>query len=564
MPESPNAVLDKLLNIGAEGEVIEFKSRKNLSDKEMGQYFSALSNEANLRDIDTAWMVFGVDDKTHAIVSSPYKDSPESINSLKHYISENCTDRLTYRNVYELNVGGKRVLMFEIPAAKRGLPTAFLNQYYGRNGESLVTLSTEKYERIVRQTRPDWSAGVIRDASMDDLDPMAISRAREGFKKRNPNMADESDSWTDETFLNKVHILVEGKVTVTALILLGKEDSCHKVPGVNLSIRWMVRDSDNDVKEGRVYGTPFIISAEEICSRIRNPSYEFLRRGSLVPDRMDTYDPYVIREALNNCIAHQDYSKCEFITVVERPYDRLIFSNAGRFIPETVEAVIENDRPANYYRNPFLMKAMTNIGMVDTMGSGIIHMYKSQKTRMFPLPEYDLSNDEVELTIYGHVMDERFVEALLNMPSMSLLDAIALDKVQKGKELTRGELDSLRNKGLIELVGSHPVISSIVASKVDTETKAQTVLNRGFDNDYYRDLIIRFIMDYGYASRMDINVLIGNKLPDVLSDRQKYDRISYLIKSLHNSGRIAAKGNGRNRRYILVSEPGEVEGITRT
>ena len=113
MSESPNAVLDKLLNIGAEGEIIEFKSRKNFSDREMGQYFSALSNEANLRDVDTAWMVFGVDDKTHAIVNSPYKDSPESINALKHYISENSTDHLTYRNVYELSVGGKRVLMFE-------------------------------------------------------------------------------------------------------------------------------------------------------------------------------------------------------------------------------------------------------------------------------------------------------------------------------------------------------------------------------------------------------------------------------------------------------------------
>ena len=57
-----------------EDEVIEFKGAGDgYSTSDIGKYFSALANEANLRGEEKAWLVFGVDDKTRAVVGTDYR-----------------------------------------------------------------------------------------------------------------------------------------------------------------------------------------------------------------------------------------------------------------------------------------------------------------------------------------------------------------------------------------------------------------------------------------------------------------------------------------------------------
>ena len=103
-----------------ENEVVEFKKAENNFDfDDLGKYFSALSNEANLRDKDFAWLVFGVHDKTREILGTSYKNGMKSLQKLKYDLSQHTTDRNTFRDIYELEVEGKRVLMFQIPAAPR-------------------------------------------------------------------------------------------------------------------------------------------------------------------------------------------------------------------------------------------------------------------------------------------------------------------------------------------------------------------------------------------------------------------------------------------------------------
>jgi ATP-dependent DNA helicase RecG len=80
--------------------------------------------------------------------------------------------------------------------------------------------------------------------------------------------------------------------------------------------------------------------------------YRYLKSGSLTPEEVDQYEPYSIREAINNCIAHQDYTKSGRINVIETD-DQLIFSNYGSFIPGSVEKVIREDAPEEFYRNVF-------------------------------------------------------------------------------------------------------------------------------------------------------------------------------------------------------------------
>lgn len=72
-----------------------------------------------------------------------------------------------------MKVDGKRVLMFEIPAAPPGVPTAWKGHFYGREGSSIAALSLAELDLIRRQS-DDWSAEPCDGASIDDLDPAAI------------------------------------------------------------------------------------------------------------------------------------------------------------------------------------------------------------------------------------------------------------------------------------------------------------------------------------------------------------------------------------------------------
>ncbi len=159
---------------------------------------------------------------------------------------------------------------------------------------------------------------------------------------------------------------------------------------------------------------------------------------------MTQYDPWVIRETLHNCIAHQDYSKGGKINVVETP-DSLLFANLGSFIPGSVEEMIQSDSPPEFYRNPFLAYAMVNLNMIDTIGSGIKRMFRRQKERSFPMPDYSLSDPKrVEVRLMGEVLDENYTKLLLSQTDMDLMDAIALDNVQKKRSLGDPSLKRLR------------------------------------------------------------------------------------------------------------------------
>ena len=99
----------------------------------------------------------------------------------------------------------------------------------------------------------------------------------------------------------------------------------------------------------------------------------------------------MVREALHNAIAHQDYRRHGRIVVVEFP-DRVLVTNVGDFLPGDVETVIRQDAPQAIYRNPFLADAMVELNLIDTQGGGIKRMFETQRRRWFPLPDYDLSD----------------------------------------------------------------------------------------------------------------------------------------------------------------------------
>lgn len=533
--------LQHLLSSFGENEVVEFKEAKNnYSFDKLGRYFSALSNEANLKGVPHAWLVFGVKDN-HQVVGSRFRENHKDLQSLKKEVADKTTERLTFVDIHTVQHSEGRVLLLEIPAAPQGIPIAWQGHYFGRDGESLGPLSIEEIERIRNQDKVyDWSSAICSGASIEDLCPEAIELARGAFATKNPKLATEAQDWDVVTFLNKAKLTIAGKITRTAILLLGKSESAHFLNPASPTVTWILKDRDGIEKDYEHFSCPLLLSAAEVFRKIRNLKYRYMAEESLFPEEVDQYAPFIIREALNNAIAHQDYELGGKISVVEFEDAQLCFSNPGKFIPGSVEQVIHADAPETRYRNRFLTDAMVNLNMIDTIGSGIRKMFLIQKKRFFPLPEYQLDRDRVQVTITGRVLDLSYARKLAELPNLSLDDIILLDRVQKRKPLTDIQAKHLRQQGLIEGRKPNFHISARLARQSDD--KAQYIRNRGFDDQHYKQMITEYIEKFGSARRSDIDGLLLDKLPDVLDDEQKHHKVKNLLQALKNQGVIFVDG----------------------
>lgn len=547
--------LDELIASQFETEVTEFKEAKNsFSFDELGQYFSALSNEANLHNKNCAWLIFGIEDKKHIIVGTNYRKSAKDLNNLKEEIARQTSEHLSFIEIYECkrkDPAGKnqRILLFQIPPAPKGIPIAFKRMYYGRDGESLVGLSIEKIERIRSQSKSeDWSAKLITEASIKDLDSDAIQFARHVYIQKNPKLAEEVPTWDDQTFLNKAKLTINGKITNTAIVLLGKSESEHYISPATSKITWILKDKDGIEKDYEHFTCPLILSIQEVYKKIRNIKYRYIAEGTLFPDEVQQYDPYTIREALNNCIAHQDYTMSGKIILIEKEDGELIFSNSGDFIPSSIEDVIKSDAPENRYRNSFLANAMVNLNMIDTIGSGIKKLFNIQRDKFFPLPEYDLSDHKVKVTITGKVLDSNYARKLAEDKTLSLFEIMLLDKVQKNKKLTNEEYKLLKSKNLIEGKRNNYFISSTIAEI--TNQKPDYMKLRGINDDYCKKIIIDYIKKFKTAKKADLEEILLEKLGDSMTDIQKKNKIKNILQKLRRDGVIEPHG----KEWILCKK----------
>lgn len=534
--------LNDLLLQGYENELVEFKEAKNQYDfNKLGKYFSALSNEANLKTKASAWLVFGVRDNDKSIIGTKFRIDKSSLHSLKAEVANHTTNRITFIEIYEINTTNGRVVLFEIPAAPKGIPIAWKGHYYGRDGESLNALNLEEIERIrIQATEKDWSSEIIEDAGLEDLSQEALIRARESYKKKNKKLSEEIEKWNDITFLNKAKICIKGKITRTAILLLGKPESDHFINPASAKISWILKDRDNNEKDYEHFTCPIFLNTEKVYKKIRNLKYRYIADGTLFPEEVEQYAPYIIREALNNCIAHQDYALGGKILVIENEDGSLFFINAGEFIPENVEEIVISDAPEFRYKNKFLVDAMVNLNMIDTIGSGIKKMFNIQRKKFFPLPDYELENNIVKLTITGKVLDINYARKLAALPNLSLIEIMLLDKVAKIKTLEADEIKHLKSKGLIEGRKPNFYISSFVAKATGEE--GEYMRQRGVDDAYCEKMILDYLNEFHKGKSSDFAKVIIEKLPDVLSETKKKNKIKNILQKLKKENKIILNG----------------------
>jgi len=550
-------MLNEFRALPAETEWLEFKkAEQNFSFEDLGKYFSAISNEANLKGRSEGWLVFGVEDvPPRKIKGTRYRENRKALDELKYAIS--CgTGGVSFREIYELFFSeDKRVILFEVPAAPQGIPVSWKRHYYGRDGESLTGLSITKIEMIRGQiSDEDWTAEVLPGASLDQLDSEALRQARVSYKEKHENdsFSHEIDSWDDLTFLNKARLAIHGQLTRAAIILLGTPESVSLIQPAVSQISWVLKDANGLEVDYQHFHPPLLLQVDEVFSKIRNLTLRELPGGTLFPVEISQYDEWVLREALHNCIAHQDYRLCSRISLVETP-DALLFSNAGRFVPGSVETVLYQDAPPSHYPNRLLTEAMVHLNMIDTIGSGIKRMFTAQKKRFMPMPDYDLSEEnQVRVRVPGRIMDANYTRLLMRRPDLQLNEVVLLDKIQKKRPIAQASAKELRKSKLIE--GRYPNLYVAADIAKATGQKVEYTRNRAFDKKYYKDLILEFLKQHGEATPKDIQQLIMDKLSDVLDEKQRKSRVRTLLYEMsHKDGTIYNAGkHGKGARWKLA------------
>jgi ATP-dependent DNA helicase RecG len=311
----------------------------------------------------------------------------------------------------------------------------------------------------------------------------------------------------------------------------------------------VLRDEMGMEKDYKHFGPPLILSVDQVFAKIRNLTYRYMSDSRLFPTETTQYDPWVIREALHNAIAHQDYTLGGRINVVEEA-ESLLFTNLGEFIPGSVEDAIRSDSPPDIYRNRFLAEAMVNLNMIDTIGSGIKRMFTRQKERSFPMPDYDLTEpSRVKIRIIGKILDERYTRLLMARTDLDLMTVIALDRVQKGHEIEEGEFRYLKKRGLIE--GRRPNIFVSARVAAVTDTKAEYIKKRGIDKKYLKRLVMEYLEQFKEASRQDLDQLLMDKISDALSADQKKQFVTNLLQEMRREGFIEPSGTTRWARWTI-------------
>lgn len=514
----------------------EMKNLKNSFNGHEGE--DIMSYVSGIANMDGGHLVIGVKDQTLDIVGTDLSNFNLNSETAVLKIKENCTNVSSeglFIDEYITTDTQKTVWVIHIPKHLPRKPVYAHKKAWQRIKSSLVVLTPEREAVILKEEiqRVDWSAQIVENATIADLDPEAIAVALAGFGQRYPEKAEVAKNWDVVTFLDKAKLTINGRITKTALLLLGKEESVHYLNHIAQMV-WRLRTEKENA--GEIFNPPFLLSTSRLMEKIRNYRIKIFPNNSLIPAEIWKYDTKTILEALHNCIAHQDYSCNERIVVTEEQ-ERLTFENAGSFYDGSYEEYIEGKKTPRSYRNTFLVQAMVNLKMIDTQGYGIHEMFCRQKERFLPMPDYDLSdNFHVKLIVPGQVINQEYSLLLMENANLDLSTTVLLDSLQKGKHISDDAIAALRKLKLIEGRKPNIHISKKVAQAAHQQVQYTDM--KGFEDQYYKDLIVKALTEHKSLKRLDFDKLIINKLPSILSEAQKKNKVGNLLKMLRMSGII--------------------------
>ena len=414
-------------------------------------YITALCNE------DGGSLVIGMEDNyPHMVIGT--KQSEGTIGDLAAKIYSDTGIRT---DIYELYEDGKRVLVIDVDARPIGRVFKFEDVALMRIGEELKPMSEEVYLKIIQEQEPDFSQQICPGLSIEDLDEMAIEIMKDKYaiKQRNPGFK----ALSNEQVLTDLDLMKNGKLTNASLILLGKEHVIkERLPQAAIMHEYRTNESQIHFDKRVKFQQPFFVMIEKLWDliNVRNGSIP-VREGIFNTFEIPLFNEEVIRESLNNAVAHRDYKRLSETVIKQFPLKMVITSMGG--FPHGVSLQNLLTVPSTP-RNRLLADVLPKTGLVERSGQGIDRIFLHTLSEGKPDPDYSKSDDfTVTLSLSAEIEDKAFAlfiktvqDSLSDENKLSVFEIVILNKIRKGNDkngLDKAIVEKLKERFLIESIG---------------------------------------------------------------------------------------------------------------
>ncbi len=562
--------IDKLIHLKESEDKVEFKEAANGNISYNGGqgdfkkrrrcilgYVTAFANEGG------GFLVFGIKESTpHIVVGS--KQSEGSIGLLESKIYNDTGIRVEIQELYTKD--NKRVLVIKIPTRPKGKVYKFEDVALMRVGEELKPMSDEKYLNIIQEQEDDFSEKICEEARIEDLDDTAIRIMQEAYARKQNN--EQFLTLNKLEVLNDLKLVIDNKVTNAAVILVGKREFINKtIPQSLIQLEYRGDEANIIFDQRHTFSGAYFLEVNKLWETInlRNGSFP-IQEGLFIFD-IPYFNKEVIREAINNAVAHRNYRQTSEIVIKQYPSKLEVYSPGGFPIGVHIENLIS---VSSTPRNRLLADVLQKTGIVERSGQGIDKIYYQTLKEGKSEPDYSNSDDfQVKLVLSSIVEDKAFAVFIESVQSelddnekLSVHEIIHLNNIRKSNELFQLDkkiISKLLDRKLIEKRGKTRAVYYILSKKYYeySDEKGEYAKHFELTDEQAFLRILEYFENYREAKTKDFISLFDN----LLNRKQ----VRFIIDKLVENKHLKRNGKGSGTFYTVEkSFVTEIENLRKT
>lgn len=523
-----------------EGERLEFKSaRHNYHFDKLVDYCVALANEGG------GHILLGATDAR-----------PREVVGTDAFAEPGRTEAGLYRQLHhrvpieEATYEGKRLLIVHVPARLAGTAWEHDGRYLRRAGDDLVSIPANELQTMFSEVGPDYSAQVT-DATMADLAPDALRAFRQRWAHKAGRL--RIGDWDDETLLTNAELLVDGKPTIAALVLLATRQALGRhLAQAEIVFEYRSSEAAGPAQDRLELREGFLLAHDALWERINLRNDRQSYQDGLFRYDIPTFDEVAVREALLNAVAHRDYRLGGSIFVRQYARRLEVVSPGGFPAGITPDNILDQQNP----RNRRLAEALSKCGLIERAGQGLNLMVENAVRQSKPLPDFAGSSaHEVRLALAGTVQDPAFIRFLerigeQRLQGFSTHDFLVLDALRRHHCLApalESRLPALAEAGVVERYGRGRGVRYILSRGLYAALgrRGAYTRERGLDHETNKELLLRHIRD---------NDADGSPLRELrqVLPALTGPQVQRLLHELRDEGRIRVEGSRRWARWHIT------------
>jgi predicted HTH transcriptional regulator len=399
--EELEMLIEELRALPKETEWVEFK-KNNCEFKEIGEYIAALSNSACLENKEYGYLVFGIEDSTHAVTGTFFQPKKEKIGNeeLENWIATQLTPKIDFK-IFEIVYQEKFLVIFQIDATLN-TPVRFKGEAYIRVGTYKKKLKDhpEKERKIWQKAKNITFEKEFALKNLNSDEILRLINYPAVFNLLNiplpPNKEAILEKLKEEKLivkhLKKYHITNLGAI-LFAMNLNDFELLKRKAPRV---IIYKGNDRLQTIKEQE--GTKgYAVGFEGLVDYINDKLPISEEIGKVFRKEVRVYPSLAIRELVANSIIHQDFTIRGMSVMIEIFENRIEITNPGKPLIDTNRFIDHSPES----RNEMLASMMRRMNFCEERGSGIDKVIQQVEVFQLPAPEFISGDNFTRVILYS-------------------------------------------------------------------------------------------------------------------------------------------------------------------